>query len=284
MAKMGIKLPPAGSTYRRLGRDPRGTTWRQISCGICDKSGRSIDFLDFKCSTLCLVWLLRGSGTYEDAEGRTVNLAAGDCFQRWPGRKHTTRIVADSGWYEAHINLGDELPQVLDQLGVLDARRTVWHLGLDPARLARWMSFRNALGKASDLELPALCIQAQALVVEAHGADLETNATQVEDPVDAACRQLAEQFAGRDDLREFCLRLGLDYETFRKRFRRETGVSPGQYRIRRRMERACALLQASPRSVADIALDLGYASPFDFSTQFRRQLGISPSHYRQRQG
>jgi AraC-like DNA-binding protein len=224
------------------------------------------------------VWILRGSGTYADDQGHTVSLAAGDAFLRWPGRRHTTRLVPDSGWYEFYLNLGDELPLLLEQLGVLDSRRTVWRLGLDAARLGRWLAFRSALDRAGEQDLPALCVQAQGLVVEALGT-----ATRPADPVAAACAYLGEHLAEREDLRSFCRQQGLDYETFRKRFRREVGCSPSHYRIHRRLDRACALLNGTTWPVARIAAELGYASAFDFSAQFRRHLGLAPRTYRARQ-
>jgi AraC-like DNA-binding protein len=72
--------------------------------------------------------------------------------------------------------------------------------------------------------------------------------------------------------------LGMDRRAFTRTFRRETGMSFGEWR-----QQAC-LLVALPRladgeSVTAIALDLGYDSPAAFSTMFRRLLGVPPSRY-----
>jgi len=72
--------------------------------------------------------------------------------------------------------------------------------------------------------------------------------------------------------------LGMDRRAFTRAFRRETGMSFGEWR-----QQAC-LLEALPRladgeSVTAIALDLGYDSPAAFSTMFRRLLGVPPSRY-----
>ncbi len=86
--------------------------------------------------------------------------------------------------------------------------------------------------------------------------------------------------AGRLDLRSFCQREGLDFECFREDFTRRIGQSPGQYRIRRRMKRACILLEATRDQISVIATQLGYASPYEFSAQFRQWMGVSPQAYR----
>jgi AraC-like DNA-binding protein len=79
-------------------------------------------------------------------------------------------------------------------------------------------------------------------------------------------------------LPELAARLGLNYATFRRRFRREVGLSPAQYQLRRRMENARILLRTL--TVQETAERLGYADPFVFSRQFRKSMGRAPSAWR----
>jgi AraC-like DNA-binding protein len=74
----------------------------------------------------------------------------------------------------------------------------------------------------------------------------------------------------------------MGYESFRKEFRARMGVSPGDYRIRRRIDRARELLTSTTQSVKEIAYELGYPNPSVFSLQFKREVGRSPEHYRSR--
>lgn len=64
-------------------------------------------------------------------------------------------------------------------------------------------------------------------------------------------------------------------------FKAEMGSSPMQYVMKRRMGEAQTLLMDTNRSVADIAEQLGYSSPWNFSTAFGKCVGMSPSQYRQ---
>lgn len=57
-------------------------------------------------------------------------------------------------------------------------------------------------------------------------------------------------------------------------------MAPGKYRIRRRLEFSCQLLNMPHLGVAEIAEQLGYASLFDFSKQFKKYMGMSPTAYR----
>jgi len=61
-------------------------------------------------------------------------------------------------------------------------------------------------------------------------------------------------------------------------FRQETGLSVGQWRLRRRVVAAIVLL-AEGRSVTDTALTLGYDS-VGARQSFRKVAGAAPSAYR----
>lgn len=67
---------------------------------------------------------------------------------------------------------------------------------------------------------------------------------------------------------------------FSRLFKRATGLSPSQYFIRLRMDRARQLLLDSDRSIIDIGMEVGYSSPSHFSQVFRDKVGVTPSVYR----
>ena len=63
-------------------------------------------------------------------------------------------------------------------------------------------------------------------------------------------------------------------------FRQCFGCSPGEYVRQRRLDRACAQLVGTARSIAEIGVDAGFSSPSHFATAFRRATGMSPRDYR----
>ncbi|MBR1821645.1 MAG: helix-turn-helix domain-containing protein [Clostridia bacterium] len=63
-------------------------------------------------------------------------------------------------------------------------------------------------------------------------------------------------------------------------FRRQLGLSPFEYLLRYRVNRACELLRGSDAPVGQVALNCGFASASYFGKLFRERLGVSPSEYR----
>ncbi len=94
--------------------------------------------------------------------------------------------------------------------------------------------------------------------------------------IDFMNQRLAEPFS----LADLAEAAHLSEYHFSRLFKRATGLSPSQYFIRLRMDRARQLLLDTDRSIIDIGMEVGYSGPSHFSQVFRRQVGIAPSAYR----
>jgi AraC family transcriptional regulator len=70
-------------------------------------------------------------------------------------------------------------------------------------------------------------------------------------------------------------------DSFSRRFRASTGMSPYAYVLSRRVERARNLLSSTSQEVGDIGLQVGFSTPSHFSSTFRREVGMSPREYRE---
>ncbi len=66
---------------------------------------------------------------------------------------------------------------------------------------------------------------------------------------------------------------------FRKLFREYAGMSPAEYRIHRKIQRAKLIMERSEITVAELAEQLGYEDPSYFCRIFKKIEGISPSVY-----
>lgn len=70
---------------------------------------------------------------------------------------------------------------------------------------------------------------------------------------------------------------------FSRLVKQALGVSPMQYVIRRRVDRAATLLTQTPMKLAAIAAAVGYDDPYYFSRIFKKVTGVSPDTYRRNQ-
>ena len=73
---------------------------------------------------------------------------------------------------------------------------------------------------------------------------------------------------------------GRSTEYFVRVFKATAGVSPYQYVLNLRIERAKALLGVEGASIADVALQCGFSHQEHLTRMFRRFTGVTPGRYR----
>mgnify|MGYP002260660693 CR=1 FL=1 len=76
--------------------------------------------------------------------------------------------------------------------------------------------------------------------------------------------------------------MGLSYENFRKQFAARTGVSPGAFQKRKRIDRACSAIYQGGRTLKQLAEELEFCDVFHFSKAFKQIVGSTPSEFRRK--
>lgn len=228
------------------------------------------------------VYLLRGRGVYRDESGFETELQPGDFFHRLPGVRHWSVPDMDSDWLEVFVVLPAELWRSwADTLpgGRDDKTFRPWRVGLLPGVAEEFLALRETLVQAQGAELARKVVRIQTLLLDLWQLS-RGEGKRPAGLIERACRQLRQDLAREMELEALAQELGLGYESFRRWFRDETGVSPGAYRNRARLERACELLRGGEEPLAEIARQLGYRDAFAFSRQFKIAFRCAPSAFR----
>ncbi len=252
--------------------------------GFLNKQPGGADCINAPSDHYSAIYVLSGRGTYRDSTGATGMIRAGTVFQRLPGRHHTAVFDPQVRYMEIFLYFSRWLVEPMARLLGL-AQRPVVQAGVDLALIRDLAALADALDAARERELPRLYLQLLGLMPSLFTPNVPDGEAPTEsDWVDEACRLLADGADLRAPLSQVARRLGVGYDFFRRTFRERMGISPGDYRIRRRIDRARELLAASGSSVKEIAYELGYPNASVFSLQFKREVGRSPEHYRGRGG
>lgn len=89
-----------------------------------------------------------------------------------------------------------------------------------------------------------------------------------------------DNIAAEIKLSDLAALAGISQFHFSRLFKKSVGISPIQYLIKQRIERAKLLLKNSELSVTEIALSCGFNSHSHLGKYFRQLTGFSPSEYR----
>jgi len=228
--------------------------------------------------------VIRGHGRLT-LGGRSYDLKPGSTYSYGPGRPH--EIYADprdppSKYFVDFIGRGATALLNSAALPSGTVRRLV--PGGDVVQLLELL-IRN--GTRPNPHTPRVC---QAL--------LETIAAKIAEPSHVGedaekgdrsrltylhCREILDRhFLGLHSLQELAERCGLDQAYLCRLFRRFDTDSPYRALIRNKMNYAAIALVRSDRLVKQIASELGYRDPYQFSRAFTRIHGASPTVFKTR--
>lgn len=121
--------------------------------------------------------------------------------------------------------------------------------------------------------------QCQSTACSMRETDMSRNTTIVQTIV-STIEQSSEALAS---LRKLSRQIGVSERRMAKCFKDDVGVSVSSFMKADKMRRAVSLLTQTGLSVRDIAEQLGFRSPCNFSVAFKRYSGVPPSEYRVRE-
>ena len=98
--------------------------------------------------------------------------------------------------------------------------------------------------------------------------------------INTVTEYLREHLAEKVSLTRMAEVCGLSVSRMAHLFREQVGLTPQQYLEYQRLDHARKLLELTFRSVEQIALEVGFESPFYFARRFKHYLGTTPSLYR----
>jgi transcriptional regulator GlxA family with amidase domain len=164
---------------------------------------------------------------------------------------------------------------VLAAAGALDGRRAVTHWA-EAASLA-------ALFPSITVDHDALYVDEGDVLTSAGiaaGIDLCMHVIRCDHGTQVAAQVARECVVSPLALTVLADRAAMSVRTFTRRFREETGLSPGEWLAAQRLDYARTLLEASDLTVEQVAARAGLGTGANLRQQFRAVLRVSPAAYR----
>lgn len=97
-----------------------------------------------------------------------------------------------------------------------------------------------------------------------------------------ACAYIIENDHGNCSLQAIAAAVQISPNHLHAVFSRETGMTPFEYVLNRRIVRAQRLIMAGEMSMMEIALETGFCSQSHFNKVFRKNTGMTPVEYRKK--
>ncbi len=262
----GFTKNPPNATYP-LFQHPAGYhfTW---------ENGRTLD--EFQIS-----YITKGKGTLEIL-GETHLIKPGMAFLIFPGQWHRYKPDKTTGWNEYYIGFQGKYASNICLQAIIRSHTNVFDIGHNTTMLS---NFDDILSKIKS-ENPGYQQQAAGRIVCIVSEMIATVKNQkfsgkgIEKLIKIAQSEIRERLSQSINFESFSAMHNISYSYFRRMFKIYTGLSPAQYHLQLRLQKARDLLGSSDQSIKNISIELGFESQFHFSKIFKKKFGISPLHFR----
>lgn len=238
----------------------------------CDILTASEDFFHMDRTADFNVMIYVTDGTmYVTEEGQDYEIAAGEMLFLKSGLRHFGRYETLRGtrWIYAHFYLSDNIGNAL----LLPKKISSLSGGRFEEKLNKLCDFFHS----SD---PIESIRKNVMLYEILLDIASEQHPESKSISDEICAYLDEQ-TDKDFSKELIgKQFFMSYSHLAAVFRKEKGISMGQYHNASRMNKACNLLRSTLMSVGEIADWLGFSDMLYFSKKFRAFSGVSPTEYR----
>lgn len=231
-----------------------------------------------------LVYITKGSGYFSSQSCKTQKIQAGTMILLFPGEWHSYYPDTETGWDEYWVGFrGIHIDKRVEKR-FFTKEEPLQHIGLSATIVGLYediQKFASEEKSGYQQMISSIVLHILGTVYYKRRNNAFTN-TYVVNKINEARILMKELVENPLSPEEIASQLGLGYSWFRRMFKEYTGVSPAQYQLQQKLQRAKELLIGSNLNISEIAYSLKFENAGQFSTFFKKKEGLTPSEFRER--
>lgn len=222
-------------------------------------------------------YVISGKGVFYCGQQK-FSLQRGQIFVIFPGT--VVKYVADekNPWHYAWINFaGEEAKELLSRLDITEAHPYLTLKdGTGALELLRDMPHERGADLCENLRFTARLYEFMSLLTESGESDTRAEKRYLT----MATRYIKAHYFEDLTVDGLSSHIGISRKYLYAIFKKRLSVSPKDYILNYRIERAEELLLDQDLSIGQVGYSVGYPDPLNFSRMFKLKTGMSPSEYR----
>lgn len=247
-------------------------------CGlqICDNGHSCGPFLY---SHYSAHFILSGKGTYT-CGGKTYSLCAGQGFMIIPDMPNTYTADIDEPWKYIYANFCGADDETLVHSAGLNEDNMIFEFDLTDDMLHDLTMMHSASKdqSARGYDVTGYFLLVMSRLVKAN-TQRNANTNLPQHYVRRAISYIEDNYPEKITVESIAAYVGIDRTGLYRIFKKNLNISPAQFLISYRLERAKAMMEHDNLTISEIAVSTGFFDAAHFTVAFSKKYGISPGRY-----
>lgn len=231
-----------------------------------------------------IIYITNGSGVFESESVPQTLVTAGTIILLFPNERHRYKPDREHGWDEYWVGVKGNMMDNLLATGYIKPENACIYVGFNVSivniyniiieKTQQESAGYQQLVSGAVMHLTGTFYAAMKRIAAPNGDDeLVINKARILFRANINNPYSPEQ-AAQD--------LQMGYSRFRKLFKSYTGLSPGQYYLQLKIDKAREMLSDGITPIKEISILLNFDSSYYFSRIFKEKTGLRPTDYRNR--
>ena len=226
-----------------------------------------------------LVYIVRGKGKLIVRE-QEFKLQSGSAFFLFPGVPHWYAPDIETGWDEYWIGFKGHEAERLCNEGFFSPEKPLFQVGIQQNLITLFKEIIELVkseAPAYQLNIGSTILKLISTIISLEQKSIQPGESDL--LIEKAKALFTENIQNNITIEEVAAELGLNPSSFGKIFKNYTGLTPYQYFLHMRVNRAKELLETSDCSIKELAFKLHFNDQYHFSKLFKQKTGLSPTQW-----
>lgn len=231
-----------------------------------------------------IIYITNGQGVFESESFKQTVIKAGTVIVLFPNERHRYKPDSHTGWDEYWVGVKGAIIDNLLTSGYLRPENPCLRIGFKDNVFNIYNCIIEKTKQEKPGYQPLISGAVLHLIGSCYAAAKQSVAENKEEEniINKSRLLFRSNISNAYSPEQAAQELNVGYSWFRKLFKNYTGLSPGQYYLQLKIEKAKELLNNSNVSIKEISIELNFESNFYFSKIFKDKTGLRPTEYRQR--
>lgn len=228
-----------------------------------------------------IIYLIRGEGIFESRASGKIKLEGGSVFLVYPNTWHRYKPEFKEEWQTYWIGFSGKLAKDFIQKLNISAQNPVKLIGYQQKIVQVYFDILEISQTEFTGYQQVLAGDVLKLIGLIHAIQRKSEFKQKDiDRIIQEAKLILMQNSYTVSMEQVAAEINMGYASFRKLFKNYTGISPGQYQMQHKINKATNLLNEGKLSIKEIAVELNFENSQYFARIFKKKTGKSPDEFR----